>query len=205
MIVIDFETTGLSPAYGDRATEIAAVRVEDGRIVDRYQSLMNPQRSIPSFITQLTGITNAMVRKAPPAAQVMAEVADFVGDQPLVAHNASFDSKFWDSELNRIGRCRQQPFVCSMLIARRVLPQAPSYKLGVLVDFAGLPRAARAHRALADAEMAAELICHLQRELMQRFQLAQVSHDLLQAIQRRPKSQLDACVRRLIAAQCAAA
>jgi DNA polymerase-3 subunit epsilon len=205
MIVIDFETTGLSPAYGERATEIAAVRVEDGCIVERYQSLMNAQRSIPSFITQLTGITNAMVRKAPPAAQVMAEVADFVGDQPLLAHNASFDAKFWDAELERIGRRRQQSFVCSMLIARRVLPQAPSYKLGALVDFAGLPRAARAHRALADAEMAAALIAHLQRELMQRFQLAQISHAMLQAIQRRPKNQLDACVRRLVAAQCAAA
>lgn len=205
LIVIDFETTGLSPAYGERATEIAAVRIEDGRIVDRYQSLMNARRSIPSFITQLTGITNAMVRQAPPAAQVVAEVADFVGDQPLVAHNASFDAKFWDAELERIGRRRQQAFVCSMLVARRVLPQAPSYKLGALVDFAGLPRAARAHRALADAEMAAELLCHLQRELMQRFELAEVSHAMLQVIQSRPKSQLDACVRRLAAAQCTVA
>lgn len=156
-------------------------------------------------MTQLTGMTNAMVRKAPPAARVMAEMADFVGEQPLVAHNASFDAKFWDAELACIGRRRQQAFVCSMLVARRVLPQAPSYKLGALVDFAGLPRAARAHRALADAEMAAALVGHLQRELMQRFQLAQVSHQMLQAIPCRPKSQLDACVRRLMAAPCAAA
>jgi DNA polymerase-3 subunit epsilon len=92
-----------------------------------------------------------------------------------------------------------------MLVARRVLPQAPNYKLGTLVDFAGLPRAARAHRALADAEMAAALISHLQRELMQRFQLPRISHEMLHTIQRRPKHQLDACMRRLIATQCAAA
>ena len=194
--VIDFETTGLSPSDGDRATEIAAVLVRDGRIIDRYQSLMNAGRRIPSFIEQLTGITTAMVRKAPAAAQVMAEVADFVGRLPLVAHNASFDSKFWDAELERIGRTREQAFVCSMLVARRVMPQAPSFKLGALVDFAGLPAAARAHRALADAEMATHLTLHLQRELMQRFGLSRVSHALLGRIQKTPKSQLSSCIRR---------
>jgi DNA polymerase-3 subunit epsilon len=82
--VIDFETTGLSPDYGDRATEIAAVLIRDGRIVDQYQSLMNAGRRIPSFIEHLTGISNPMVREAPPASQVMAEVADFVGE--MAAH-----------------------------------------------------------------------------------------------------------------------
>nr|HPL80547.1 exonuclease domain-containing protein [Burkholderiaceae bacterium] len=71
--VIDFETTGISPAMGDRATEVAIVMMEGGRVVDRFQSLMNAGVRIPSFITQLTGITNAMVAVAPPAAQVMAE------------------------------------------------------------------------------------------------------------------------------------
>ena len=69
--VIDFETTGLSPAMGDRATEIAAVILEDGKVVDRYQSLMNAGRRIPSFIENLTGISDAMVRTAPTAATVM--------------------------------------------------------------------------------------------------------------------------------------
>ena len=95
--VIDFETTGLSPAMGDRATEIAAVILEDGKVVDRYQSLMNAGRRIPAFIENLTGISDAMVRTAPTAATVMREVADFVGAYPLLAHNASFDCKFWDA------------------------------------------------------------------------------------------------------------
>jgi DNA polymerase III subunit epsilon len=196
VIVIDFETTGLSPDDGDRATEIAVVLIHDGRIVDQYQSLMNAGRRIPSFIEHLTGISNAMVRDAPPASQVMAEVADFVGDYPLVAHNASFDRKFWDAELARIGRRTPQAFACSMLVARRVLPDAPNHKLGTLVAYAGLPVTGRYHRAQADAEMAAHLTLHLERELMARFGLQAVTHALLGRIQRAPKSQLQSCIAR---------
>ena len=83
MAIIDFETTGISPAMGDRATEVAIVLTEGGRVVDRFQSLMNAGVYIPGFITQLTGITNAMVQAAPPAAQVMAEAARFVGNTPI--------------------------------------------------------------------------------------------------------------------------
>lgn len=81
--VIDFETTGLSPAQGDRATEIAVVILQDGQVVERYQSLMNAGVRIPSFIQELTGISNAMIRSAPPVADVMREVSAFVGDYAL--------------------------------------------------------------------------------------------------------------------------
>ena len=93
--VIDFETTGGSPALGDRATEVAIVILEDGRPVERFQSLMNAGRPIPAFISQLTGITNAMIAAAPPAGQVMREAARFVGELPMAAHNAAFDRRFW--------------------------------------------------------------------------------------------------------------
>ena len=198
--VIDFETTGLSPAMGDRATEIAAVIMEDGKVVDRYQSLMNAGVRIPSYIEALTGISDAMVRNAPTAEQVMREVANFVGDFPMVAHNAAFDCKFWDAELSRIGRRRRQEFACSMLVARRVFPQAPSHKLGVLVEFASLPVAGRYHRALADAEMAASLLARLEDELRCRFRLSDVSHELLRKIQGVPKHQLSRCLERHLAA-----
>ena len=194
--VIDFETTGLSPAQGDRATEIAAVLLQNGKVVDRYQSLMNAGVRIPSFIEELTGISTAMVRKAPAADEVMREVFDFVGSHPLVAHNASFDCKFWDAELARIQLRRRQEFACSMLVARRLLPQAPSHKLGVLVEFAKLPVAGRAHRALADAEMAASLVTHLEDELRGRYKIREVSHELLRKIQKVPKGQLDQCLER---------
>lgn len=194
--VIDFETTGLSPAQGDRATEIAAVLLQNGKVVDRYQSLMNAGVRIPSFIEELTGISTAMVRKAPAADKVMREVFDFVGCHPLVAHNASFDCNFWDAELARVQLKRRQEFACSMLVARRLLPQAPSHKLGVLVEFAKLPTAGRAHRALADAEMAASLVTHLEDELRGRYKIHEVSHELLRKIQKVPKSQLDQCLER---------
>jgi len=109
--VIDFETTGISPAMGDRATEVALVLLEHGRVVDRFQSLMNAGVRIPAFVTQLTGISNAMVAGAPPAEQVMREAARFVGDTPLVAHNAAFDRKFWQAELAR-RRCSPLPAPC---------------------------------------------------------------------------------------------
>ncbi len=188
--VIDFETTGMSPAQGDRATEIGVVIVDGGRVVDHYQSLMNCGVRVPSFITALTGISDAMLRDAPPAAVVMREVADFVGDMPLVAHNAAFDSKFWDAELARIGRVRRQDFVCSLLLARRVFPRAPSHKLGALVDYAGLPVAGRYHRALADAQMAASLLMRIAQELRQAHGIDEVSVDLLRRVQRVPKQKL---------------
>ncbi len=194
--VIDFETTGLSPDHGDRATEIAAVLVREGKVVDRYQSLMNAGVRIPQFITELTGISATMVRNAPPAAEVMREVADFVGGHPLVAHNASFDRKFWDAELGRIRLTRRQEFACSMLVARRLFPQAPSHKLGVLVEFARLPVAGRYHRALADAEMAASLLVRLEDELRRRYHVRDVTHQLLREIQAVHKNQLAKCLER---------
>ena len=101
--VIDFETTGMLPDAGARATEVAVVMLEDGRIVDRYQSLMNAGAWVPPFIESLTGISNAMLRDAPPADAVMREAARFVGDAPMAAHNASFDRRFWQAELARAG------------------------------------------------------------------------------------------------------
>jgi len=194
LAVIDFETTGLYPQYGDRATEIAIMLVRDGEIVDRYQSLMNAGVRIDGFITSLTGITNQMIREAPPAERVMREAAAFVGDYPLVAHNASFDRGFWDAELARIGRSRCQEFVCSMLVARRVLPEAPNHKLGTLIAYAGLPVTGDYHRAEADAEMAAHLTTHLAAQLMQRFRLDAVPHALLMHIQKAARHRLPQCI-----------
>jgi DNA polymerase-3 subunit epsilon len=183
LAVIDFETTGISPAQGDRPTEVAIVRLEHGVVVDRFQSLMNPGVRIPAFITQLTGITNAMVQTAPPVGQVMAEAARFVGQSPMVAHNASFDRKVWQAELHRLGLPALQPFACTVLLARRLLPQAPNHQLGTLVRHLGLPCTGRAHRALADAEMAAELLLHLQGLLRTHHGLAHAGHPLLMGLQ----------------------
>ena len=196
LAVIDFETTGMSPEVGARATEIAVVLVRAGRIVDRYQSLMNAGTWIPSFIQALTGITNAMIRRAPPAAEVMRQAAEFIGDCPLIAHNAAFDRKFLDAELARINQYRRQEFACTVLLARRLYPDAPNHQLGTLVEYAGLPVAGRAHRALADAEMTAHLLLRMATDLKTRYHLPEVDHELLRRIQRIPRSALDPCIER---------
>jgi DNA polymerase-3 subunit epsilon len=186
--VIDFETTGLSPAYGDRATEVAVVIVDDYKIVDRYQSLMNAGKRIPAFIQQLTGISDAMIRKAPPSAQVMQELAEFVGDTPFIAHNAAFDSKFIDAEWSRIHFQRRQAFACSLLLSRRIYPQVHNHKLSTLVQSLQLPTTGNYHRALADAEMTAHLIIAIRNELQDQYRLANVPHALLCLLQKAPKT-----------------
>ncbi|CAM3702494.1 DNA polymerase III PolC-type [Pseudomonas reidholzensis] len=194
--VIDFETTGLAPGAA-RATEIAVVMLERGQIVERYQSLMNAGVPIPGFITGLTGITTAMVRSAPSAAQVMNEVAEFVGDTPLVAHNAAFDQKFWDYELGLVRRSRAQPFACSLLLARRLLQAAPDHKLGTLTRWANLPNTGTAHRAMADAEMAANLLQYMALGLRDNHGLSNVGHDLFCSLQKIPKAKISDALQRL--------
>ena len=196
--VIDFETTGLSPAHGARPTEIAVVRVRGGEIVDRFQRLMNPGVPIPWDIQQFTGITDAMVRRAPPVRAVMAEAVEFAGGDPIVAHNASFDQKFWGCEVARLGG-GSNPFLCSLLLSRRVFPGVANYKLATLVRTLGLPSAGRYHRALADAECTAHLFIRLQAEVRRVFGVEDCDCGLLEAMQRASKRQLGRCVERYLA------
>jgi DNA polymerase-3 subunit epsilon len=211
--VIDFETTGMSPAHGARATEIAAVLVRDGRVVGRYESLMNGGAWIPPFIERLTGISNAMLADAPPAAQVMREVSAFVAGCPLAAHNAAFDRAFWHAETALAGGFSDSSsasdygsadsrFVCTLLLARRLYPEAPNHRLGTLAEWHDLPRSGRAHRALADAEVTAHLLMRIQRDIERRFagELATraVDHTLLQALQRSPRACLAATFTRTV-------
>ena len=199
VVVIDFETTGMSPERGERITEVGAVLVEGGRIAARFQSLANAGVPVPPFIRQLTGITDAMLAAAPPVAEVMAGLAAFVGTHTLAAHNASFDRRFLDAELARIGRTRTQPVLCTVLLSRRLLPQAPSHSLGPLVRWLGLPSSGVYHRALADAEMTAHLWLHLHDVLDSRYGLRPATHALLHALLDRAPRQADAWLRTLAA------
>ena len=197
--VIDFETTGASPGLNARPTEIAVVLVRDGQLVDRYQSLMNPGQPIPWQIQQLTGITDAMVRQAPPVETVMAEASTFVGSHIPVAHNAAFDRKFWECELAALGRSPGRPFLCSLMLSRRVFPTATSHKLGSLVTDLGLPATGRYHRALADAEATAYLLLKIQETIAERFSVPRVTADLLTEVQRAPVKGLAQSVSRYLA------
>jgi DNA polymerase-3 subunit epsilon len=190
IIVLDFETSGISPDCGDRAIEIGAVMLRGGEIVDRFQSLMNPGLRINSFIENYTGITNQMVQEAPKAAEVMHEFARFIGNTPLVAHNASFDRRFLAAELDRIGWHCQLDFGCSMLAARRVYPDAPNHKLETLVRYRRLQTDGTFHRALADAEMTAHLWVAMTQDLRSDYGFEMVSFALMRDLAKVPKAQV---------------
>ena len=186
VIVLDFETTGLSPRQGARPTEVAAVVLEGNSIVDRFSSLMNPGVPIPRQIQSLTGITNKMVSSAPSVATVMGEFANFIRGVPLIAHNASFDRQFLDWEFNRLGLRREQSMLCSMLLARRVYPSSPNHKLDTLVDYVNLKMTGRYHRAEADAEITAKLWVEMKNEIKRCCQIDSVPIDLMEHIQKVP-------------------
>ena len=188
VIVLDFETTGMSPDQGDRAIEIGAVKLEAGEVVDRFQCLMNPGMRVNGFIEDYTGITNAMLKQAPPCEEVMSEFSDFIGDSNLVAHNASFDRRFLDAECCRIGRKYTGEFACSMLAARRVYPDAPNHKLGTLVEFNRLPGDGTFHRALADAEMTAHLWLGMLNEINSVYHIERIEFSLMQELSRVSKA-----------------
>jgi len=192
IVVLDFETTGISPDYGDRAIEIGAVKIRAGQILDRFQSLMNPGVGVSQFIENYTGITNQMVQEAPDACEVMRDFADFIGDKPLVAHNASFDKRFLNAELARIGQKCRDNFGCSMLISRRVYPDAPNHKLETLVRYKELQTDGTFHRALADAEMTAHLWMGMAEDLRSFYGFDKVSFVLMRDLAKVPKAQVSA-------------
>lgn len=183
IVMIDFETTGLSPDMGDRITEVAALRIAGGQVVERYVSLINCKVRIPSFITGLTGITQAMVDSAPPVDQVVPELLAFIGDDTLSAHNASFDEKFLRAESARLGLAPAHTgLVCSLKLSRRVFPQLASYKLGNLSQQLGIRFKSAAHRAESDAEVAAEVLLHIGRHLEHSYGLGPVDPALLVSV-----------------------
>ncbi len=185
--VLDFETTGLSPNMGDRATEIAITLLKDGQIIDRFQSLMNAGRRIPSDVVHLTGITNEMIGSAPSIEQVMRDAVKFVGKTPVVAHNASFDKKFWEAELARLSIRTESSFACTLLLSRRIYPQSINHRLSTLVQLLGLPTTGRAHRAMVDAEMTSHLWSRIRADIARSYPLAPVSHALLTNVQKVPR------------------
>ncbi len=187
VVVLDFETTGLSPDYGDRAIEIGAVRIENGEVVERFQALMNPGRRINRFIEGYTGITNAMLKDAPPCQEVMYEFADFINGYNLVAHNASFDKRFLDAELAKISRNYSGQFACSMLMSRRVYQDAPNHKLGTLIEYANISAEGAFHRALYDSEMTTKLWLAMLDNISEQYDIESIPFTLTQKLTKTPK------------------
>jgi DNA polymerase-3 subunit epsilon len=190
VVVLDFETTGLSPDEGDRAIEIGAVRLVNGEIVARFQELMNPGRRVSGFIEDYTGITNSMLSGADSCAAVMRRFSDFIQDDNLVAHNASFDKRFLDAEFSRISTTYRGEFSCSLLATRRIFQAAPNHKLGTLVEYNNIESSGGFHRALYDSEMTAHVWNKMLTSIEQHYSLDEVSFELIQKLNKRPKAQI---------------
>ena len=155
-VVVDVETTG-GRGEDHRITEFGAVRVRNGEVIDRYESLLHPQRAIPPAISRLTGITEAMVASAPTFADEADRIAGFLDGAIFVAHNVAFDYRFVRSEFARLGRRFRAPKLCTCAGMRRFYPGLRSYSLRALCDEFQIPLRSH-HRALCDAEAAAELL-----------------------------------------------
>ena len=163
-VVVDTETTGTTAAK-DRVIEIGAVKVRGGRVVETFSQLINPERSVPRRITRLTGISTAMLFDEPPAAEVLPAFLDFLGEGVLVAHNLPFDLRFLNAELARAGLAPlSNPTLCTLRLARRLLPGLRSKGLSSLIKFFKLDVKHR-HRALGDAEATAEALIHFLNQL----------------------------------------
>lgn len=154
-VVFDVETTGLN-AKADRLTEIGAVKVQNGMVLDTFSTFVNPGKPIAQRITELTGITDAMVKGAPGEVQALNAFLAFCGDAPLVAHNAAFDTGFLRAICLRRGEDRQFPYMDTLGLARQLLPGLRNYKLNTVTKHLGLPKFNH-HRALDDAQITAQV------------------------------------------------
>jgi DNA polymerase III epsilon subunit family exonuclease len=160
-VVVDLEATGAKNPP-NRIIELGAYRIRQGRIVDKFLTLVNPELPIPRFVVSLTGITNEMVKQAPLFAEVAPRWLAFVNDAVLIAHNAPFDTSFLNHEISRVypGHRMINTHLCTVKLSRRVFPGLSNYRLDTVADHFSIPIYNR-HRAGSDALATAEVFLHL--------------------------------------------
>ncbi|WP_231615024.1 exonuclease domain-containing protein [Pseudoalteromonas sp. SWN166] len=159
--VVDIETTG-GLKGGNRITEIGLVKVQHGKVIDTWTTLVNPQRHIPGFITSLTGISDSMVYNAPVFAEVVKPLIDKLAGSIFVAHNVNFDYGFIKKECEMAGHFFKMPKMCTVVESRKAFKGLKSYSLGNLSSHFNLNLTSH-HRALADATATAELLLLIQQ------------------------------------------
>jgi DNA polymerase III epsilon subunit family exonuclease len=167
-VVFDLETTGAkSPPC--RITEIGAYRVLGGVVLEKFETLVNPETPIPWFITQLTGITDEMVSGAPLFRDVAHDFLSFIGDSILVAHNSGFDMRFLNCEIGRVygGYKMANPCLCTVQLSRKLLPNIENHKLKTLAAHYAIDLVNH-HRAAADAYATAHVFVNLLAKLAHR-------------------------------------
>ena len=157
--VVDIETTG-NGYRGQKITEISIFIFDGEKIVDEFTSLVNPEQKIPHFITNLTGITDAMVRTAPKFYEIAKKIAEITKDTIFVAHNVNFDYNIIRDEFKSLGFDFKRKKLCTVRLSRKIIPGLSSYSLGNICSAEGIEIAAR-HRAKGDAEATVELFRRL--------------------------------------------
>ena len=157
--VVDIETTG-NGYKGQKITEISVFLFDVEKIIDEFTSLVNPEQAIPYFITNLTGITEAMVRTAPKFYEIAKKVAEITKDTIFVAHNVNFDYNIIRDEFKSLGFDFKRKKLCTVRLSRKIIPGLSSYSLGNICTAEGIEIAAR-HRAKGDAEATVELFSRL--------------------------------------------
>ncbi len=157
-VVFDIETTGLNPQQ-DRITEIGAVKIRNGQIVDRFSAFVNPGVSIPSFIVKLTGITDDMVKDAPPIEQVLNEFMEFIQGSVLVAHNANFDVGFIKQNAKVMGEKVKNSYIDTLELCRKMFPELGRYKLNIVAKHLKI-ELENHHRAVDDSMATAKIFLH---------------------------------------------
>lgn len=169
VIVLDFETTGLRADLGDRVTEIAALRLCGNQVIEHYETLVNCNVRIPRHIKQFTGITQDMVDSGAPPAQAFTALLNFIGDDPVISHNAAFDQGFLDCECARLQFIRtSDDFICTVRLSRALFPALPCHALGALASRFGLPYV-KAHRAGTDAQATINVLMYLSDVIRERY------------------------------------
>ncbi|QNJ99220.1 exonuclease domain-containing protein [Constantimarinum furrinae] len=153
--ILDIETTG-GKFNEEGITEIAIYKFDGHKVVDQFSSLINPERSIQPFVVNLTGINNEMLRNAPKFYEVAKRIIEITNDCILVAHNAKFDNRILTTEFDRLGYEFEKDTLCTVELAKKLLPDLPSYSLGKLVRSLGIPLSDR-HRAQGDAKATVSL------------------------------------------------
>lgn len=157
--VVDIETTG-NGYKGQKITEISVFLFDGEKIIDEFTSLVNPEQAIPYFITNLTGITEAMVRTAPKFYEIAKKIAEITKDAIFVAHNVNFDYNIIRDEFKSLGFDFKRKKLCTVRLSRKIIPGLSSYSLGNICTAEGIEIAAR-HRAKGDAEATVELFRRL--------------------------------------------
>jgi DNA polymerase-3 subunit epsilon len=172
--VFDFETTGTS-ARMDKVIEIGIVKVKNGKIVDTFQSYINPGRQIPYYITQITGITNEDVNDAPYFDELFNTIIEFFGTSVIVAHNLNFDLSFLRKECSEASKeFPFNPAICTVRLAKRVYPQFTSRSLGNLTKTLKIKHR-DVHRGLGDASATAKILIKMFKQLREDFDIETVS------------------------------